>query len=71
MVGPTMFDAELRELGRQFEAAVAEYDAVSERLGVAVEPVLHMHPIGIGGSLTTPPLPHHRTYGSVYGGSAD
>jgi hypothetical protein len=43
-VGPTMFDAELRELGRQFEAAVAEYDAVSERLGVAVEPVLHMHP---------------------------
>jgi hypothetical protein len=32
-----MFDAELRELSRQFEAAVAEYDAVSERLGVAVE----------------------------------
>src|SRR5205807_7696984 len=27
--------------------------------------------IGIGGSLATPPLPHHRTYGSVYGGSAD
>src|SRR5258707_8944930 len=25
--------------------------------------------IGIGGSLATPPLPHHRTYGSVYGGS--
>src|ERR1700719_2686516 len=25
--------------------------------------------IGIGGSLTAPPLPHHRTYGSVYGGS--
>src|SRR5882672_10944995 len=23
------------------------------------------------GSLTTPPLPHHRTYGSVYGGSTD
>ncbi len=23
------------------------------------------------GSLTTPPLPHHRTYGSVSGGSAD
>jgi hypothetical protein len=22
------------------------------------------HTIGIGGSLTTPPLPHHRTYGS-------
>ena len=28
-------------------------------------------PNGIGGSLATPPLPHHRTYGSVYGGSAD
>jgi hypothetical protein len=25
--------------------------------------------IGIGGSLVAPPLPHHRTYGSVYGGS--
>ena len=29
-----------------------------------------LHPkIGIGGSLAAPPLPHHRTYGSVYGGS--
>jgi hypothetical protein len=27
--------------------------------------------IGIGGSLATPPLPHHRTYGSVSGGSLD
>src|SRR5258707_8353025 len=26
-------------------------------------------PIGIGGSLTAPPLPHHRTCGSAYGGS--
>jgi 4a-hydroxytetrahydrobiopterin dehydratase len=25
--------------------------------------------IGMGGSLAAPPLPHHRTYGSVYGGS--
>jgi hypothetical protein len=25
--------------------------------------------IGIGGSLAAPPLPHHRTYGSVSGGS--
>jgi hypothetical protein len=25
--------------------------------------------IGIGGNLAAPPLPHHRTYGSVYGGS--
>jgi hypothetical protein len=27
--------------------------------------------IGIGGSLATAPLPHHRTYGSVSGGSLD
>ncbi len=27
--------------------------------------------IGIGGSLTAPPLPHHRAYGSVHGGSTD
>ena len=26
--------------------------------------------IGIGGSLAAPPLPHHRAYGSVHGGSA-
>jgi len=26
--------------------------------------------IGIGGSLATPPLPHHRTCGSASGGSA-
>jgi hypothetical protein len=25
--------------------------------------------IGIGGDFAVPPLPHHRTYGSVYGGS--
>ena len=30
-----------------------------------------VNPIGIGGSLAAPPLPHHRTYGSVYGGSLD
>ena len=27
--------------------------------------------IGIGGSLTAPPLPHHRAYGSVHGGSTE
>src|SRR5208337_3270990 len=27
--------------------------------------------IGIGGSLAAPPLPHHRAYGSVHGGSVD
>jgi hypothetical protein len=26
-------------------------------------------PIGIGGNLAAPPLPHHRTCGSAYGGS--
>ncbi|MCL2716672.1 MAG: hypothetical protein FWD68_19460, partial [Alphaproteobacteria bacterium] len=29
------------------------------------------HLIGIGGPLARPPLPHHRTYGSVSGGSTD
>ncbi len=28
-------------------------------------------PIGIGGNLAAPPLPLHRTYGSVSGGSLD
>ena len=27
--------------------------------------------IGIGGGLAAPPLPHHRAYGSVHGGSPD
>ena len=27
--------------------------------------------IGIGGSLAAPPLPHHRAYGFVHGGSTD
>src|SRR6267154_3423261 len=27
-------------------------------------------PIGIGGAVTCSPLPHHRTGGSAYGGSA-
>jgi len=27
--------------------------------------------IGIGGGLAAPPLPHHRAYGSVHGGSVD
>jgi len=28
-------------------------------------------PIGIGGRVTSPPLPHHRTCGSAYGGPVD
>src|SRR6266508_2467564 len=31
--------------------------------------VAHALLIGIGGRIAPPPLPHHRTYGSVYGGS--
>ncbi len=31
--------------------------------------VHNCHLIGIGGGFAAPPLPHHRTYGSVYGGS--
>lgn len=36
-----------------------------------VKPYVRRGAIGIGGSLAAPPLPHHRTYGSVYGGSPD
>jgi hypothetical protein len=28
-----------------------------------------VQPIGIGGAVARSPLPHHRTYGAVYGGS--
>ena len=35
------------------------------------QPLLPSAEIGIGGSLTAPPLPHHRAYGSVHGGSTD
>src|SRR3982075_384976 len=33
--------------------------------------VLFAPKIGIGGSLSAPPLPHHRAYGSVHGGSIE
>jgi hypothetical protein len=32
--------------------------------------ITELERIGIGGSLTAPPLPHHRTCGSASGGSA-
>src|SRR6202022_1145084 len=48
---------------RRLRQAVAGHD--EHRLVDEAEPAL----IGIGGSLAAPPLPHHRTYGSVYGGS--
>src|SRR6266581_1556515 len=46
----------------------------ADRIGRRPQPIrshLRATTIGIGGSLATPPLPHHRTYGSVYGGSPD
>ncbi len=52
--------------------------AVAVQLGVPVTRALRgLSPpghascpaIGIGGSLAAPPLPHHRAYGSVHGGS--
>src|SRR5215211_90934 len=45
--------------------------AASGTVRPKVKPVNTTHGIGIGGSLAAPPLPHHRTYGSVYGGSVD
>ena len=39
-----------------------------ERGGTALS-VLVADKIGIGAAVTRRPLPHHRTYGSVYGGS--
>ena len=46
-------------------------DQVREHQAGVIPPwTFHNVPlIGIGGSLSAPPLPHHRTYGSVYGGS--
>jgi hypothetical protein len=38
-------------------------------LRISLSKVAKVPEIGIGGSLAAPPLPHHRTYGSVYGGS--
>ena len=44
-------------------------DIVSLPRHVRLVPKHKVAAIGIGGSLAAPPLPHHRTYGSVYGGS--
>ena len=41
---------------------------VSQKRTSAAEAVKHR--IGIGGRVTSPPLPHHRTCGSASGGSA-
>ena len=41
-------------------------DDLMELIGPVVFANIYLHTmIGIGGRLTTPPLPHHRAYGSV------
>ena len=51
----------------QIRFSVLTNDERTSRLGHVGENIAAR--IGIGGSLAAPPLPHHRTYGSVYGGS--
>src|SRR5712672_1328817 len=51
-------------VGRSLPVCPQTADILSARRHVSNVPG-----IGIGGSLAAPPLPHHRTYGSVYGGS--
>jgi len=56
-----------QSLGLTKEAAESKFKDVfdlGEKARAAAPQV-----IGIGGSLTAPPLPHHRAYGSVHGGS--
>ena len=42
---------------------------LSEKPRNCFNPCRNRKKIGIGGSLAAPPLPHHRAYGSVHGGS--
>src|ERR1022692_2043591 len=57
------------------EPALSEVErtqsASAARAGSVSAPTKHMPAIGIGGRVAPPPLPHHRTCGSAYGGSAD
>ncbi len=46
-------------------------DIVGSQLFISTPRGVKLTQIGIGGRLATPPLPHHRTYGSVSGGSVD
>src|ERR1700719_4716327 len=52
-----------------FSASPPTTDIAQHRRHVGKVPMHKVAAIGIGGSLAAPPLPHHRTYGSVYGGS--
>jgi type I restriction enzyme S subunit len=57
---------ELMALCDRLEAAQAERESRRDRL---VSASLHQL-IGIGAAVTRRPLPHHRAYGSVHGGSS-
>src|ERR1700730_11936173 len=52
-------------------AVIARLDRATQYAAPSRLKILLSLEIGIGGSLAAPPLPHHRTYGSVYGGSTD
>src|SRR4030081_3143238 len=64
--GRTIHSGQIRKSGRATgkSALPSRTDVTSRACQVQKVPE-----IGIGGSLAAPPLPHHRTYGSVYGGS--
>jgi hypothetical protein len=64
-VAPKRSTADLRRL----RYAVLRRSAKRSQRESAVNPCLVIAPDRVGGSLAAPVLPHHRTYGSVYGGS--
>ncbi len=47
------------------------HDAAAGTVTKVIKAPLADDPIGIGGACGLFPLPHHRAYGSVHGGSAD
>ena len=65
------YDASLERQTPAFDAARVELKKAVKRLFADAEAKLADLTIGIGGSLAAPPLPHHRAYGSVHGGSTD
>ncbi len=68
------FESAVRDLARMRMAHMQDMMEWRRPIIDCLEAILrerNLNSIGIGGSLAAPPLPHHRTYGSVYGGSAD
>src|ERR1700724_3377907 len=57
------------DLGPATSALPRSTDIVRPVRLVRFVPMHKVAAIGIGGSLAAPPLPHHRAYGSVHGGS--